>query len=482
MCALLALLVLVLAGCGASPGSTTTAAAAATPDYDVVIYGTTTAGIGVIRGLQLATGRYPGRLRVALVSSGAEFESPLAQGLGVEDIYGSEGATGFWNEFRQSVLAYYRDRGGPAVDAQQRLRYEPEAATAVLDRVVQGSGPGGPVVVRYFGRLTSAQDDNGLRWVELETTGGPIRLTSRYLVDASPEGDLGRLLGASYMIGRREDVYNDVTKPPPPPSRANDWATAPQSLSLLLTLQVFDGAAPLVSELRPPVYDPAGYGTGPAFSERTRAAFATSWTLRNVLPGNKRELNEAWSDYSDPVACFQWTLHPEMRDTIRSTIQTWVLNRVRYMQENGYPQVGVATLPSWPYVREGVRFLGGQVYTSGDMRNGVAFHTVASGRYALFDRHDAKYGATQVDIATRVFVPMETLMPRGHPWLLAPTAVSCDYRAYSSAVRMEPVRANLGEAAGVMIAIADARRIAAQDVVYSEVQAELSTITQRQAP
>lgn len=127
-------------------------------------------------------------------------------------------------------------------------------------------------------------------------------------------------------------------------------------------------------------------------------------------------------------------------------------------------------------MREGVRFRGRWICTGQDTKTGVTFNTSPGGRYARFDRHDPFYGATQEDIATSVFVPMETLMPRGHPWLLAPTAVSCDYRAYSSAIRMEPVRANMGEAAGVMIAVANARGIAAQDVSYAEVQAKLATL------
>ena len=67
------------------------------------------------------------------------------------------------------------------------------------------------------------------------------RLEARFLVDASPEGDLGRLAGAGYMIGKGEAVYNDVTNTPPRHASANNWGTAPQSLSILLTLKVVDG-------------------------------------------------------------------------------------------------------------------------------------------------------------------------------------------------------------------------------------------------
>ena len=69
---------------GASPSyATVEPTTIETQQFDVVIYGTTTAGIGTLRGLQMAAARYPKRLRVAIVSSGGNLESPLAQGLGV---------------------------------------------------------------------------------------------------------------------------------------------------------------------------------------------------------------------------------------------------------------------------------------------------------------------------------------------------------------------------------------------------------------
>ena len=62
-------------------------------------------------------------------------------------------------------------------------------------------------------------------------------------------------------------------------------------------------------------------------------------------------------------------------------------------------------------------------------------------------------------------------MAEGHPDLLVSTAVSTDYRAYSSAVRMEHTRAHMGGAAGAIIVVADRLRIAPDQVPYQEVRA-----------
>lgn len=439
---------------------------------DVVIYGTTTSGIGALRGLQLARAAYPGQLTVAIIGGGPHMESTIAQGLAVEDLYGSNAASGFYREFRDAVIAEYAARGINAVPGG-RLTVEPEVAAGILRWYVDYNGRGRPNVTFVQGRLLQA-DDREERYVLVKNGSGVVRINTRYFIDASPEGDLARMLGADYMIGRSEDVYNDLDgRRAPRPSRDNDWATSPQSMSILLTLKIYQGAAPSVADLDHPSYNPLTYGPDFKFSEWARAAFATSWTMRYVLPNNKRELNEAWGDYSNPDTSYDWVMYPEKRAELRATIQNWILNKVRYLQEHGYPQVGVATVPTRPYVRDGVRILGLTVYTQQQILAEQLQEPVAYGAYALWDRHDTIYGSRQDSRPGYVHVPMGALMAQGHPYLLMSTAVSTDSLAQCSAVRMEPVRANMGGAAGIIVAIAAWSGTSPQEVPYSLVRREL---------
>ncbi len=441
-------------------------------DVDVIIYGTTSSGIGALRGLQMARAAYPAQLAVAVIAGGPHMESTIAQGLAVEDLYGSNAASGFYREFRDAVVEEYAAAGIDAAPGG-RLTVEPDLAARILRWYIDYNGSGRPGVTFVQGRLTKA-DDSAERYVLVQTATGVVRINTRYFIDASPEGDLARMLGADYMIGRSEDVYNDAAgRTAPRPTRENDWATSPQSMSILLTLQIHSGVAPSVADLGHPCYDPLTYGTDFKFSEWARAAFATSWTMRYALPNDKRELNEAWGDYSNPDTSYDWVMHPEMRAGIRATIQNWILNKVRYLQEHGYPQVGVASVPTRPYVRDGVRVLGLTVYTQEQILAGAIGESVAYGAYALYDRHDTVYGSTQDSRPGYVHVPMGALMAQGHPWLLVSTAVSTDSRAQCSAVRMEPVRANLGGAAGIIVAIAAASGASAHDVTYDLVRREL---------
>ena len=97
---------------------------------------------------------------------------------------------------------------------------------------------------------------------------------------------------------------------------------------------------------------------------------------------------------------------------------------------------------------------------------------MALGCYVEYDRHDAFY-PTHVEQTRYVRMPMEALIAQGHPSLLVSTAVSTDYAAYNSAVRMEHTRANMGGAAGAIVVLADRLGIDPDQVPYQDVRNEL---------
>jgi hypothetical protein len=328
-------------------------------------------------------------------------------------------------------------------------------------------------VLFYSGRLLAAGDQEGGRYADVQVEGsGIVRFNTRYFVDASVECDLARMLGASYRIGRHEAVYNDVAGVKPEyPNAANGYETAPQRFSPLLTLKVYaKGYAPRIAMLVHPNYNPATYAFLAPLNQRNVLAFKTSWTMNiAVLPNAKRELNETWNDWPDVGLAYQWVFSPEKRGEIRRRVLEWSINRVRYLQERGYPRVGIAAIPQKLYVREGPRIVGLDTYTVADLQNGTRRHPVAVGCYAEYDRHDAFY-PTYVETTRYARLPMEALMVEGHPNLLVSTAVSSDYRAYSSAVRMEHTRANMGGAAGAIIIVAERLRVAPDQVPYEEVR------------
>ena len=447
---------------------------------DVVVWGSTSSGLGALRGLRLAAGNMEVPLRVALLSNTAALESPLVQGLCLEDEYRPGAATGFYREFRLGVMACYQARGVWPLKRNGRLVYEPEVAEKVLtaltlgDEVIPEAGRGRVELVRLWGVLCSASDAEGDRHLILEDeTGHRQRLETRYFIDASPEADLARALGCDYTIGRSPLHYNDVWgRRPEAPAHTNLYTTSPQSLTLLLTLSMgAEGTVPAVNEhecwLDPPPQPALPIGV----PENITATFPGSWSIRHVLPGNKRELNEAWSDCPDAALAFSWYMEPERRPILLSLLQQRALRQAARLQE-AFPGVGVARLPDWPYVRGEIMVLGERVFSLEDVEREVE-EPIACGSYAVFDRHDPRSGTQQSEWGATVLLPLEAVKPKGHPYLLVSTAYSVDYKAYNSALRMEPVRANAGAACGALTALALAGDVSCADVDYAALLAEL---------
>lgn len=301
--------------------------------------------------------------------------------------------------------------------------------------------------------LCAARDDGDARYLILRDDAGmQHRLETTYFIDASVEADLARALGCSHTIGRHPLRYNDVRGPrPDPPSRTNLYTTSPQSLALLVTLGVSgDGAAESVSDHA--LWGHAAAALPTSLPPDVAVAFPQSWSMRHPLPHNKRELNEAWSDCPDCDLAFSWYLQAERRPPIVTLLQQRALWQVAQIQA-ALPCVGVASLPTWPYVRGEIMVVGEEVFDLEGLRQGRD-DPIACGKYAVFDRHDTTSGAQQSQSTATVVLPYAAVKPQGHPYLLVSTAYSVDWRAYNSALRMEPVRANAGAACGALTALA----------------------------
>ena len=447
-------------------------------EADILLYGTQTSALGVLRALLLSQERYPEPLTLVVISPSGTLESPLAQGLSVEDEYRPKRASGFYREFREAVLKEYRAQGiDPCLGS--RLTYEPPVAARLLTELsgLDGLSSGekrtrGARTLSYYQATLVSAEDEETPSVEVRLSDeSTLRFRCRYLIDASVEADLARLLGCDYRLGTSSSVYNDREgKRPARPSSSNRYATAPQSLSLCVTLQV--GSTTKAGQ------DQAGEGAGQLegpwlLSAETCVRFAHSWSMSHPLPHGKRELNESWSDFRDPNACYEWFLFPERREGILKQLEDWTLSRVEELKERGYPELEIAHIPTYPYVRGELMVVGEDTYRLKDLKERVSREPIAVGCYALHDRHDVRTGSTQISNTAVARLPLGATRPQGHPRLLVSTAFSCEWRVYSSAVRMENLRANAGAAVGVVAVVAATGDTGVGEVTYEEVLTEL---------
>jgi hypothetical protein len=440
-------------------------------DAKVFIWDTTAEGIGAMRAMQLARPMYDvGNIVVA--SSSPRVTVMTANGLSVEDRQGSLAPDGFWGEVRRGLTDYYANRGQKAIFSG-RMVVEPEIAATHFQWYIDYNRPGGrPGTVFLHAHLLDV--DYAQKYVLLRTPKGEIiKVIARVFLDASVEGDLSRKIGASYRFGMGEALYNSRVGPPPRPD-VNRPETLIQRHSALLTLDVSGRASPL-AVFRHPFYDHTTYHSGVWQSERNREAFARSWSIRHVLPNDKRELNESWSDYPDIAAVwsyiFDYDVDPVTRQRMRNQAITYVLNKVRYLNEHGYPEVGIANVPQRLYIREGIRVLGVDTLYGSEVEQGIVRDPVAASEYGLYDVHI--HGVPNDHTSTRVYLPMGSLISAEFPDLLIPGPVSVDHRAFNGAVRMEWGKANRGAAAGMLAAIAIAKGVSPAHVRYEDVREEL---------
>ncbi len=448
--------------------------------YDLVIYGTTSSGIGALReftrlrgtkfGLQGAT--------VAIISPGGILQSPLANGLGLEDLFqGSQTANGPWKEFRDAVLAHYRAVGIPALNPQGRLVFEAEVASQILWWDIDRNGAGCLGVTLVSGSLVSANAAD--RSFTVDTDGGVlVKIKGKVVIDASAELDLARKLGVSYRIGTDPGIYNDVAgNLPPEPTAANGYDTAPQSMTDLVTYS-FSGAAARIAKYTGP-YDPATYDARQMASVVNVAGFLTGWsTMTATLPFGKHEFAEASADWRNPQDLYDWVIHPEKRPEILARIQNWDVNQLRHLQETAYPGLSLVNIYPWPYFRGEVMIANGLESFSKDEVGARTNDPATFSNYESYDRHGVA-GNSGPGPGSCVWIPWRSMMPEECDWLLVPEGACSDYQAYDSAFRSEAARMDFGGAAGVTASLAIERGVSPQALNYQDVREALDSLGYR---
>jgi hypothetical protein len=359
----------------------------------------------------------PADTTVAIISSGDYLESPLANGLMIEDMYLPQYyASGLWKDWR-AVFGQAGRLKVPSTEAAYWLRWR-------LDK---------PGVTFYAASLGAV--DAATRSLTLDVLGGDdVTITGTVIIDASTTLDLARAFGCEYRIGMDPTVYGPSLTPAPP-TAANGYITAPQAMAGLPTFRIV-GSVP------------------------------TIWsTTTGKLPNGLCEFNEARSDYRVAQDLYDWVFHPELRNAIKARVSAWSIGQL-------YPGMALAYSYPWPYFRGEVTIANGLVRFTGDQVGRRVAEPVARSYYQTYDRHGLT-GNTSSSTVSVVWLPWKAMMPAEYDWLLVTEGACVDYQAYDSAFRMEPLRMDYGGAAGTTAALALAKGVSPQDLKYEDLRAIL---------
>jgi len=505
-------------------------------EYDLVIYGPTSAGVAAaVQAKRMG-------LSVIIVGPDKHLGGLSAGGLGWTDSGKKEVIGGVSREFYQRIKKYYDDeatwkwqkpgeygRYRPGDDAQ--WTFEPHIAERVFEDLVREheitvhrdewldrSGRG---VAKQGGRITAITMLSGKTY------------RGRMFIDATYEGDLMAAAGVSYTVGREPNSkYNETLngvqirnarshqfshkisayKTPGDPSsgllpRVHDGDPGEQGEGdHRVQAYNFRMCLTRVPENRVAFPKPAGYDAA-QYELLLRSLLAGSRHIRgkfDMLPNLKTDTNNHGSfstdnigmNYDYPEASYErraeiiaehrtyqqgycWFLanDPRVPEDVRQWYSQWGLAKDEF-KDNAH----------WPhqiYVREARRMVGDFVVNENHLRRRIPTErSIGMGSYNMDSHNVQRYvdsggfvrneGDIQVNPGGPYPIDYGAIVPRKSECenLLVVCAVSSSHIAYGS-IRMEPVFMILGQSATTAAAHALEAGVAVQDVDYAKLAARL---------
>ena len=491
-------------------------------EYDVCIYGGTSAGVVAARSAALEG------YSVVIVEPSGHIGGLTTGGLGLTDIGNKQVVQGLSRQFYRELGKHY--------GKLESWVFEPHVAQEVMDAylahprisVLRHTGldrlrkRGSHITLMYTSRL----DGEG------RVLGRGPKIRAKVFMDASYEGDLLPAAGVSYAVGRESraqygenwngrhiatnhqfpdgvDPYVEpgnpasgllpgVTEGPAGEDGEGDSLLQAYNLRLCLTDSL---------ENQIPLTKPSGYdSTRYELLARLIAAQPASakYFIWSPMPGRKTDVNnfggfstdyiggnagyleasyagryklyQAHTDYTLGLLWFMMT-DPRVPSATRQELARWGLPKDEYPGDGHWtPQL---------YVREGRRMVSDYVVTQRDCEGLTAVPDgIAYAAYKM-DSHNCRRivadgmvkneGNVEEKIPGPWPIPYRSIVParKACDNLLVPVCVSASHIAFGS-LRMEPVFMSLGQVAGLAAVMSLRQGVAVQDVSAVDLMASLA--------
>jgi hypothetical protein len=459
-------------------------------EADLVIWDSTPPGI--IAGIAAARAG----LKVTLVTEDSHIGGMQTSGLGNTNAGDRRTIGGLTREFHNRIHDHYVKRYGNGSEqvkvGEGGFFFEPHVAQKVYDDWVREAG-----IQLVIEDPLEAVEKTGTRLSAIRTAGGRT-IRGRMFIDASYEGDLLKLAGCSYHLGRESSrQYGEKlagVRFPPERLGEEDKKLQPFDYRCCLT-NVAENRVPF---RQPPGYDPSNYSFHAArmklqrqnqfrqvlpinwmpnrkTDSRTAQWNGASWDYPEANRGRRRQIEEAHRHYSAGYLWFLLT-DPMVPQPIREEAAHWGLAKDEFT-DNG----------NWPYhvyVREARRLVGEYVMRESDCIE-RRFKPDSVGLCSWYlDVHPVEYlpymGGFVLEggignIRVKPFeIPYRSLLPKRSEAenLLVPVALSASHVAFSS-IRVEPVWMILAEACGTAAALSLADGVPLHALPPVKLQAKL---------
>lgn len=490
------------------------------PEYDVCVYGGTSAG--VIAAYAVAK---QGK-KVLLVEPGQRLGGMTSGGLGQTDIGNKQVVKGL-------ALDFYR-RVGATYGRLESWIFEPSVAETIYkDYIVRGN-----VEVLYGHRIVDAQKQGAsitsINVESVENTAQTKNISAKVFIDCTYEGDLMARAGVSYVVGREDNkVYGEdyngvqmqhlhqfVDNVDPYVEKGNpasgllwgisDAALAPTGSGDNM-VQAYNYRICLTSDKdnmlpieKPANYDPSRYELLLRIIEAQKNYNLNGYFIISPMPNNKTDINNRGAFSTDmigmnhryPEASYEeraeiiqahkdytfgllWFMGNDERvpKQLRDQMLSWGLPKDEYVEYGHWtPQL---------YIREARRMVGEYVATQANCENkvtvddgvGMAAYTMDShncqrvvivkdGKAMVKNEGNVEIkGGLPYDVSYRCLTPKREECDN----LLVPVCLSASHIAYGS-IRMEPVFMLLGQSAAKAACLAIDGGVKVQEVDVKEIQ------------
>lgn len=496
-------------------------------EYDVVVYGASSAGV-----IAAYTAKTMGK-SVFIVEPGSHLGGLTSGGLGYTDIGNKYVVTGLSRDFYRRLGKHY--------GKLEQWIFEPHVAKGVFQEYLDRAG----LQVLYDHRITEVQKSDGtIREITLENFSDPEssekkKIVGKMFIDASYEGDLMARAGVSYTIGREAnsqygEQYNGVQlmtghqfpdgidpyQIPGDPSSGLLWGISEGTLAEDGTgddkIQAYNFRICLTNDPanRVDITRPEGYDSTQfdllvrLFEAQPDKKSISDYFIWSRMPNSKTDINNRGGFSTDMIGMnhdypegdyqtrkqiiadhehytksllYFYKADSRVPSEIQKSFQEWGYPKDEY-QDNGHwtPQL---------YVREVRRMVGEYVMTQANCVGdevvedgvGMAAYTMDSHNIQriVIEKEGQKIVKNEGNVEIGGFGPYpiayRSLIPKKEEIknLLVPITLSASHIAYGS-IRMEPVFMVLGQSSAVAASMAIDEGLAVQEINVQALQKVLN--------
>lgn len=496
-------------------------------NYDVVIYGATSAGI--IAGY---TAIKMGKTAV-VIATDDHIGGLSSGGLGQTDIGNKAAIGGLSRQFYRDLGTYY--------GKDESWTFEPKVARKMFDRYIQEVKL--PIIKNQ--RIGKVKKKKGtISSVQLHPTLGKTESTyeiiGKVFLDCTYEGDLLAIAGVPFMLGRENNSqFNETLNGYQLPTyqKQSGWHQFPDGVSPYITvgdpksgllygiskdkpsatgsgdkrIQAYnfricltDSAENRISIEKPKNYDPQKYELlGRLIEAQPKYTMVKNYFIWTKMPNRKTDINNRGGFSTDMIGAnynwatasfeerkkiyqehFDYTMgyiyfmqtDPRVPEHIRSYVKNWGLPKDEYIHNQNFtPQL---------YIREGRRMHGEYVMTENNCTGKETVDDPIGLAAYPMDSHNTQRivvngmvkneGNVEVGKFSPYPISYRSITPKEKDCtnLLVPVCLSSTHIAFGS-IRMEPVFMILGESAAVAAVQAIDQKTSVQKIDKAALSKEL---------